>query len=1138
MKAVRDLLVAAIDEQRPMVLIMGQDAWADRASEDSVLAKALDRLGRNSERRRGWAGLLGTTRLPTSFYEWLAERFERRVHPAWLSVLGELPWSAVFTSALDPTLSTLIRGPGREPEVVLTANETPRAVRSKARPPLYHLFGCAGSLDHLSRPPADRSELRTRRIRHALPILNRTLDTATTLGLVIVDGFDPNRDWIKIGDILGAIGSSAPEQILWFGGRPPGLGEEDAADFDAALLSRRIMVENDRLGTVASELLAIGRLADFAPPESQETGIVSFTNGRFLETAPEERLRVEAVASIVDDAWTAFLPPLGQDAVYDAFRRFHGDFGGPRFLVEGVRRGFSFERDFEKPLLRLVTKALADHANFDAPVVVHGQSGTGKSVALARIVAEVRKTKTAAVLYAVGRIPQPHDITSFCEEAEKSGAEATLIVCDANRDVDPYRDLLMSMRSQGRRVVVIGSRYRMTDDPRSQTRFNVEAPSGLSRIEREKFASLIAHFSPEHPNADDLSSVHMLAFFYRSLPPSRAHIALGLGAEARAAEQELRTRGREVGSPVPDTLLAHRLVEAGLSSDYFPLFNDDEIDALEAGDAAGRIIDLVMVAGRLNCDVPVNLLLRAVTDGVPGADTALIAKMFGELDLFRWKWADHEQNELLIMPRLVLEAELICRRRLGGPEKEAERLIELIRAAQSTVIEVHHERRFLFNLLQQIGDNGPTGSRYRNAYVQIARALTELRRRFGVVDPRLMLQESAFRRAAVRSDVVNDDERLPLLEEARDAVQAALDGIDDGSIFAARRTRKNLQGERASLYGFLAYDRASRAASSAEIWSSYEAARVAIREAVSVTDNYYPLDVGLWTPADMLKKANLTDEQRAEIRADIYATLDQVDPDMLSPKQREKYYARRMMVGNVLQSSRLTEAAYASLERNGSTAGYFLRAREFAPKLGRDTIQVDDPRDLSGASKAADFLRSRFARIEQDGRCLSLLLECSWIVAMRQRPLRGQRQPLPADRGVQREILAVVRALNHASGNAARPVTRYLEAVLAWVTGDEQDAIQMFRELGQETEYEDPGRVVRRHRITDEEGRVRGFAGRVERQRSEGHWVVRVDGLKQTIDLLSRDFRHEEIAYGRSLKRFAVAFNFIGPIADPLVPRR
>ena len=1137
MKAVRDLVVAAVEEQRPVVLILGQDAWTEPGIEDPTLVKALDRLGRNSEIQHGWAGLLDTAPVPSTFYEWLAERFERRVHPAWLSVLSELPWSAVFTSSLDPMLRALLEGRGREPEVVLTASETPRAIRSRARPPLYHLFGRAGSLDPQSRPPADRSELNTRRMGHALPILSRMLDTATTLGLVVVDGFVPGRDWLKIEEILGAIGQSAPEQVLWFGGRPQ-LGAEDSADFDAAVASSHIVVEHARLGTVVSELRTIGRLTDFMPPESQESGIVSFKSGGRIETTPEERLRVEAVASIVDDTWTVFLSPLGPDAEYDTFRRFHGDLGGGRLLVEGVRRDFAIKRDFENHLLHTVNKALADHASIDAPIIVHGQSGTGKSVALARVVARVRKSKTAAVLYAIGRVPQPEQISNFCEDAEKAGTEATLIVCDANRDVDPYRDLLMSLRSRGRRVVVLGSRYRMADSVDRQTRFDIEAPRELSSNERKELVDLLVSSFPERPNPDAFADSHILAFLYRFLPLSRGHIAAGLGIEARAAEQELRVRGSQVRRPFPDTQFAQKLIDAGLVDDYSPLFDGPQIDALESDDAPGRIIDLVMVAGSLNCHIPVNLLLRAVTENLPGTDIAMIAKMFEGLDLFRWKWADEEQSEPLVLPRLMLEAELICKRRLGSPEKEAERLVELIGAVRGAGIDTKHEQWFLLNLLQQIGDDGPRGPRYRQAYVQIARTLTELRQRFGVIQASLMLQESVFRRAAVRSSVVDDSDRFPLLEEARDAVQAALDGIANGTIFAARRTRQNLQVERASLYGFLAYDRATRQASPTDIWSSYQAARAAIRQAVNVTDNYYPLDIGLWTPADILEIANLTEVQKAEIEADIYTTLDQVDPGALPPKQREKFQIRQMKVGGVLQNQSLTEDAYAALEANGSTAGYFLRARELAPDLRRDMIEFDAPEDIARARCAAEFLDSRFDKIEHDERCLWLLLECRWIAAMRRRPLRDQRQPLPVDDVTRRNLLMIVRTLNQASGDTARHVTRYLEAVLVWVIGDEQDATRIFRELSRETEYEDPSRVVRRHRITDADGEARSFEGRVERRRSEGHWVVRVDGLRQTVNLLSRDFPHEEIAYGRSLKKFAIAFNFIGPIADPIGRRR
>ena len=764
-----------MQEGRPVILLLGQGAFSEVGTEDQVLVAALKRLGASRSAQAGWTALLNETGVEPVFYEWLAERFQRRVLPPWLSALGDVPWSAVFTSTIDPRIAELVEAHGREPELILAANETPRAGRSMVRPPVYCLFGLAGSQDGRSRPPNNRTELNTRRINHAIPMLSRILDTATTIGVIVVEGVVSGRDWLKTDDILGTFGHAVPNQVLWFGGGPKS-GTDERVDFDAAVDSGRIVVESARLGTAISELFAVGRLEPLRIPESQEAGQVSFDNGQTLELSPEERLRVEAVSSIIDDAWTGFLAPQGPDTEYDSFRRFHGDLGGPRLLVEGVRRGFSITRRYEQRLLDVVRKALAAHASVDEPVVVHGQSGTGKSIALARVVARVRESKAGAVLYSVGRVPQPEQITSFCEEAEKAGAPATLIVCDANQEVDRYRGLLMSLRSRGRRVVVVGSRYRIGEGADRNGSLHLEAPSELRADERDGLADLLHRFGSEGVDPKVFENIHMLALLYRFLPASRGRIAAGLSDEAFVTEQELRARGRRVRPITPQTLLARKLIEAGLPSSARVWSDDEPESALEYRDAPGRLIDLVMVCGSLNCQVPVNLLMRALTESLPGTDIGFIADMFRNLDLFRWEWADEEHSELLVGPRLTLEAELICARRLGSPASEFERLLEIIGAVRGGGIEAQYELAFLLNLLDRMGDEGPRGWRYVDAYVEIGRALTNLRTRFGVVHASLMLQESAFRRAAVRRGSIEDSDRLPLLEEARDAIQAALDG--------------------------------------------------------------------------------------------------------------------------------------------------------------------------------------------------------------------------------------------------------------------------------------------------------------------------------------------------------------------------
>ena len=1127
MSAVREILLNTIEEKRPLVLLLGQDAWRDSERGDAVLASALKKLGRGDDAERGWSATLGGEPLPADYHSWLAERFERRVHPQFIEILSEMPLSAAFTSSVDPTLSKLFSQRGRQAEPILTAQEHPSVARSRARPPLYYLFSRAGEGDPNAQPPSNRSDIRRRRAQHALPLLNRILDTATPVGLIVVEGFNRDGDWLRFGDLLDSLASAGSGQVLWFGGRPE-LNAEDDDYFSEMEGGGRILVEPTRLGSAIADLRATGQLAD-APLESEDAGTVSLENGSF-EVSPAERLRVEAAASIVDDSWTAFLPPLGADSEYDAFRRFHGIAGGQRLLVEGVQRGFAIERDFERELTSRVYAAIADHSKLNSPIILEGQSGTGKSVALARIVAKVREGKAAAALYAIGRIPQTAEISDFCQRAERSESPVTLIVCDANRDVASYDELLSGLRSRGRRVVVLGSQYKANEGGR---RFKVEAPSTLSKTETRELSKLIKRYA-ESPHPVQFSDSHFLAALYRNLPASRPRIGSGLGDEARSAAQTLHKIGSETqlvyDAEQSITQLHEQLIEKGYISEYQTLWDSQPDDP--DGGSAGKIIDMVMVAGSLNCPVPVNLLLRAVSGQSQSLDSALISRLFRDLDLFRWTSSDSEGRDWLLRPRLTLEADLICQRRLGGAQAEANVLVDLIGSALHGSDDAS-EREFLLNLLRKIGRDGFKGNRYKRSYVDFARKLTELREHFNVVDARFMLQESAFRRWAIREDErIDNDERFDLLGESLTAVQTALNVVGNGQTNSAKRARQNLLVEHAAIYGFLARYHVDLDRTSSDIWPAYETARVAVRKAVSATNDYYPHDVGLWIPADLFNRADLKDEQQAELAADMYSALDEVEIDAMGETERERFEMRRMMVGEALRDHDLSDDAYAQLEKSGSTAGYFLRARNYAPDLEKGDAEISAPSDLAKAKKAADFLEVRFSKIQNDERCLWLMFENRWIAEMKRHPLRGEREPLPAKEDARRQFLEIARTLNAAGGESARYGTRYLEAVLMWLTEDYVAASEAFRQIYHETDSVYRARISQRHVITDSNGHPVRFTGRIERQRGEGRWDIRVDQLGQTVALLESSFPNEDIQYGRTLSDFAISFNFIGPIAD------
>jgi hypothetical protein len=1135
-------ILAALAEDRPVVLLLGQDAYTTGNYPDPVLIATLQRLGRSNESKKGWNAVLGANALGEPDMEWITERFNRFVQPEGFQEIWDIPWSAVFTTTIDPRLTKRFSTRGRQPEAVLAKDHFSRVPRSRSRPPIHFLFGRSDETIPETRVPRSRMELKQRTSIHANEMLNRIAETVTPLGVLVVAGYDPDRDWLALDTLLAPLSLSANCPIVWFGART-GLD----SDFLEYLTEQGVMVPDDRsLVSVVAELLAAGDLGSHGTATPDEPGVISIGDGKYLDVSPSLKLRVEASAAIVDDTWTSLTSPSVEHCL-DDFTRFHGDFGGQRNLVEGVGRGFSIQRRFETKLADQVEIALKSDRN--RVVILHGQSGTGKTVAMAKLAWNLRKLPQLPVVFANDRVPQATDLADFCSEAERAGAAATVILCDANQSTARYAELANGLRSRGRRIVVVGTSYRIDSPAGRNSPGTVEAPAEVSTEELRDLVELVR----THANLDVSKEAachgnNVLALLYRLLSASRGRIVSGINTEARAVEEVFRRRARTAPRPSrPANQLAEALMAAGFGTADTPLFGPDVEDVLFGTDAAGRMIDYVMVAGRLNCPLPVNLLLRVLRARDRSFGIEQISYLFEELDLFRWRFADDEGTQLLVAPRLQLEAELICRRRLADVGRELDCIVELIESVRPRGVDKDDELAFLLDLLQKLDRDGPRRDVYSGGYLRIGEALTTLRVQFQVQDASLMLQESAFRRAYLRvldapgrSEDQTRETRDRILNQAREAVEAALQGAADGRLRAGRRVRENLQVERASIYGFLAVGRARASDLPSEVWSDYLAARTAVSRAVAVADSYFPFDVGLWTPVDILDAcgAGLPLAVRAEMYADIQAVLDQVDPERLPPAQYERYQRRRQKVARALGDDAMSEDAYAKLEVANPPVAYFLRTRtDYEDILGPLTVEEESRQAQdtvrARALEGAAFLEARMSAIGADVRCLHLLLQLQWLGSTGYRLLRGERRPLPHNRLHLGRLLQTVTTLNAAAGEGVRFVYRYLEATLAWATLDVDRAYDTWRTLARETEGEDASRVFRRLYMADDQGKPLMCEGRVLRQRSVGHWQLKVEGIPGSVDLLDWDFKGEELRPGRQISNFAIAFNYLGPIADP-----
>ena len=1155
-----EILKDAIEESRPLVLYAGQ--YLDSSS-GLVLDSFLGHIG-IADRDDGWRAALQRD-ISDENMAWISERFDRSVPSEGASAIFSVPWSAIFTSSIDPQFARNFETRGREPEQILSPEFHARVPRSRSRPPIYYLFGKPDEpreTSEYARPPTNQAELKVRLATQVPNLLNRVAETVTARGVVVIAGYKPSTDWMSVDTLLAPLYNLRGAKVLWFGCR-------DRVNSD--LLQP---LENKNILTATSASLADAicnpsvrnALDDPAVIMPDEPGVVSVGKQQVLDITPALRLRVEASSTIVDDGWTQEPEVLSSEEIYGAFRRFHGARGNFRLLVEGVARGFAIKREFESSLQEAVNANIRNIGQADSNdvVILHGQSGAGKSIALARLVRRLRDRRLP-VLIASSRVPHHMEIRDFCTSAERSGAPMTVLICDINQASRLYDDLSSALRSVGRKLLIIGTSYRLEGGVQTRTRRFVEAPAKITDWEMSVLQQILRKNGIEDSSFPHAPDISIFAMLYRQLPAARESLASGVASEARASESALRERARSVPRRRTDlSSMAQQLIDLGIAKADSSIFEDDVRLAALGTDAAGRLVDQVMAAGRLNCPVPVNVIFRGLSSGSE-IDVDGILHLFRDLDLFRWRTTSDGSN-FFVSPRIQLEAELICRRRLTI-DQEIDRLIELVKAVRFG-IDRDSERSFLLDLLSRAGRSGPRKEAYRSGYIAFADAIRGLREKNRSTDTALVLRECAFRRQAVFIDdpdypLAQDEEnKVANLDKAREIIEDALREIASGQLSVHRRTEQSLLAERSAIYGYLAVQHA-RSDSGDSFWSDYLAARSANRQAIGFND-YHVIDIALWTGRDVLesKRERISECQRAEILTDLYATIDiaddifkvvhkrisigrnmddsgavsaygygDADEGAVAINQRARYLERRSNVSRSMGDMQLDQKSLLELQRVAPAAAVYLIARRRAERVYlSDPPFDDDTRKVAG--DVADYISSNpVSEVESDPRCQRLLLKLRWAQATGNRLMFNPRGRTPVRSDQVSELLRIVGSLNEQAGAGAHNRDRFLEATLCWLSKDAHQAMEIWRSLSKETTYEDRSRVVRWLVETDKEGDPRKYRGRVERK-GEDDWCVRIKGIAYPIAVLARDFP-QELTRGLELRPFNIAFNYIGPIADP-----
>lgn len=1119
----------------PAVLLLGQRYLALQSDGDPFLKQIATKY--DAPEVQHYSDLFELDLLPNAdaALAWMDERCRRIAPPEYLEGLADYPWSSVVSSAIDTVWPAALRRPWREVQPVFDDRHRPSDPRNRSRLHCLFLYGNVNRSDPSERVPLSRFE-RLKRDQVAIALARRIPDLVTPLGTLAVEGYAGAGDWLQPDHLAPILADLNESQVHFFG-------------VDESIESDPVLRELYRLGIAVTHRATLAQTLS----EGASAGIIKYgpvdAGGdlhqiRLGETAARvpSKLwnRVRTSATVLDDAVLAPPRPVSADARYRDFRTFLGAGDGvPDW--DGLGRGFAFRRQFETELRTSVEKALGSPGFQELPIVLHGPTGSGKTIALAVLARDIRLQHKYPVLFVERRAQPPAfgDLDLFCEWAEQEGATATLIAWDGMLASGDYHDALRYLGSRGRNVVVVGTSYRMPTDERTGRRY-VHAPAQLANIERDAFLAFLRGFDA---GLDELVSRHrviadeaFLVALYRLLPPVRGVVRAGVAREVRHAERSIAESAQTTELEYrPRNALARAMAEAGL-------IQTDGLTAEATREVGSELVDdfqhltgLVMIPGRFGLRVPLELLLRAL--GHEGF-THFIQLLNG-VDIFRW--FEDAAGNIEIGARSRLEAGLIADARAGGPETEIALARELL---LETGPDDHswgggREVDFGVALLRAIGPSGEQAGTYAAHFDVLADTLCELRIERGVYNARLMLQEANLRRELAVDESKRREPDFALIDDALDAaetvVREALELLPDEP--RSRGMRSTLLVELASTMGtrstqLIKQNGRSNAEAHALVLSLREVVARARREDPT---SYYPVDVLAWATRNAIDGGLLSGEEKLEAISDVMSAFQATEIEELEPSQINRFHARRFEMGDMIGDDDLSSDAEHALRQRGSGAALFMRALRASGLVSSpDQHYQPDPEQLAAA---VAILEGDEDLLWGDSRCLDLYLELWWLVNTGARLFSGERHAPPLTREQWTRFLSIVDALEEQDSPRRPTVLGFLRGLAQFHLDRVADALSTFKEVERQSmAVRSRRRVIRTYVASTPDGTPRTYHGTISwLDPSARKGDVRVEELRASIVFFTHDFRMDDPHIALDIGDFHIAFNFLGPIADPVI---
>lgn len=846
----------------------------------------------------------------------------------------------------------------------------------------------------------------------------------------------------------------------------------------------------------------------------------------------------------------------------------------------GFNYGFNIRRKYEEVLYSNVKIGLETTGKTSSkPILLVGQTGTGKSIALASIAHTIFNEKKYPVVY----INNP-DINFFSsieyknEKIEKSyssafnaldallqkiedlGAKAVFLVWDTSSyssGRDKCFKLYRALLARGRKVCLLCTAYELGNQNRSteidesyieisllnkkfiECKATVEISDELKQLKTilsekckmdEKDIDQIVRYSRTTNN--------YLFMLYHMFEAIRHNLSQGVFREAFAnlenldniIEEDLITNDTS-NYPFKELFknMGKDLANAGIINENI---NNDNLDRKKIEFAKEDFIRSIAICSQFKLKIPYDYALRIL-----GTYNYKIIQEISKSTFFIISEDTYGDYEISI--RTPLEARMYINAKGMSQEGEVECLIKMMEMMKANgdyggYKEVH----LCEKLIRIMGPNhNENRYRYKKYYDKIIDSLKNLRENRNIWEPMLISQELTYLRECYGNDNNLDKKiRIEALEKAVAIANAVLDSSEVANRRVSVGVRNAISVELANSKILLYQLKESKDS------ILYKEIRRDLRNVIRLDKSNYHAYVTL-LKGFVIEYKNESDEiKKLELLELMCAAIDELiveNPDV----EDSEYFQRKVTeIYSYLPEKERVNEYMDELVNNGSSAGLYIISRKILLENEVDFRKtIHNKEQLQACEKVYHLLNNEQYRIVSEGSqsCQYMLLNIVWLMNNKE-PIykEGECWITRMSEEVWKELFGICNnfILRFATENAElQPLLRNVKYIKALCLGELKrypESISLLKGI-EEDDTLGLGRVNTKHMLCEENGKIRVFIGKLSKyneiQRS-GEIYIEEFG-KTPIYFYGPHMKTSNLHEGRIFTDIQIGYSIIAPKA-------